>query len=64
MCRVCPILGLNNYDLSYTYFYSIVMKQNKIRPEWAADRERWFEMIQSFNHTQETTEMWGEKIVE
>ena len=29
------------------YTYSIVMKQNKIRPEWAADRERWFEMIQS-----------------
>ncbi len=28
------------------------MKQNKIRPEWAADRERWFEMIQNVNPTQ------------
>ena len=47
MCRVRQIVGLNNYDLSYTYFYYIVLKQNKIRPEWAADRERWFEMIQT-----------------
>ena len=56
MCRVCQIVGLNNHDLSYNYFYSIVMKQNKIHPEWAADRQRWFEMIQNFNPTQETTE--------
>ncbi len=56
MCRVCQIVGLNNYDLSYNYFYSIVIKQNKIRPGWAADRERWFEMIQNVNPTQETTE--------
>ena len=56
MCRVCQIVGLNNYDLSYNYFYYIVMKQNKIRPEWEADRERWFEMIQNVSPTQETTE--------
>ena len=56
MCRMCQIVGLNKYDLSYNYFFSIVMKQNKIRPEWAADRERWFEMIQNVNTTQETTE--------
>ena len=49
MCRVCQIVGLNNYDLSYNCFYSIVMKQNKIRPEWAADRGRWFEIIQNVN---------------
>ena len=40
------------------------MKQNKIRPKWAADRERWFEMIQNVNPTQETTERCGEKVVE
>ena len=40
------------------------MKQNKIRPEWAADRERCFEMIQNVNPTQETTEMRDEKIME
>ena len=61
MCRVCQIVGLNNYDFSYNY--SIVMKQNKIRPEWAADRERWFEMNQNVNPTQETTERWGEKVM-
>ena len=32
------------------------MKQNKICPEWAADRGRWFEMIQNVNPKQETTE--------
>ena len=64
MCRVCQIVGLNNYDLSYNLFYFIVMKQNKIRLEWAADRERWFEMIQNVNPTQETTERWGEKVME
>ena len=37
------------------------MKQNKISPEWAADRERLFEMIQNVNPTQETTGKWGEK---
>ena len=40
MCRMCRIVGLNKYDLSYNYFYSIIMKQNKIRQEWALDRER------------------------
>ena len=25
------------------------MKQNSIRPDWAADRERWFEIIQNIN---------------
>ena len=30
--------------------------QNKICPEWAADRERWFEMIQNVNPTRKTTE--------
>ena len=35
-----------------------------IRPERAADRERWFEMIQNVNPTQETTERWGEKVME
>ena len=31
MYRVCQIVGLTNYDFSYNnYFYSIVMKQNKI----------------------------------
>ena len=32
------------------------MKQNNIRLEWAADTERWFEVIQNVNPTQETTE--------
>ena len=39
-----------------TITYSmIVMKQNKICPERAADRERWFEIIQNVNPTQEMT---------
>ena len=29
------------------------MKQNNIRSEWAADIERWFEMIQNVTHTHE-----------
>ena len=28
------------------------MKQNKIRPEWASERESWLEMIQDVNPTQ------------
>ena len=31
------------------------MKQNKISPEWASQRESWFEMIQNVNPTQEMT---------
>ena len=33
------------------------MKKNNIRPEWASDRESWFNMMKNFNPTQETTEM-------
>ena len=32
------------------------MKTNKIRPEWASDREGWFKMMTNVNSTQETTE--------
>ena len=44
-----------------TITFTPVVKQNKIRPEWAADRDRWFEMIQNVNPTQER---WGEKVIE
>ena len=47
-----------------TITFTTVLKQNKIRPECSADRERWFEMILNVNPTQETTGRWGEKLVE
>ena len=34
------------------------MKKNNIRPEWASDRESWFNMMKDVNPTQETTERW------
>ena len=37
-----------------TITFTPVMKQNKIHPEWAADRARWFEMIQNVNPTQDS----------
>ena len=43
-------------NLSWVDLFKDDMKQNKIRPEWASDRESWFEMIQNVNPTQETTE--------
>ena len=57
MCRLGQIVGLNNYDISYNYFYSKVMKQNKIRPARVGSRQRALvRMIQNVNTTQETTE--------
>ena len=32
------------------------MNKNSIRPEWASDRESWFNMMKNVNPTQETTE--------
>ena len=33
------------------------MKKHNIHPEWASDRESWFNMMKNINPTQETTEM-------
>ena len=58
------VLKMTLQELFLTHHFLEFMKQNKIRPEWAADRERWFEMIQNVNPAHEATERWGEKVME
>ena len=40
--------------------YTVIASQNKVRPEWASDRESLFKMIHNFNPTHEMTERWEE----